>query len=74
MNPYDGPIHIKEVFKLIHRYNPISGHMWTEHGETVGYEVIGGGWMRTKHKTLKQAEKEVEIREHILTERKARGE
>lgn len=73
-NPYDGPILIKETFKLIHKHNPISGHRWTEHGKTTGWDVTGGGWMRSTHKTLKDAEKEAATRKKILEERIARGE
>ena len=62
MNPYNGPVKIVENFKVIHKSNPISGHLWTEQGDTIGWEVIGGGWMRTSHKTLKAAEKEAQWR------------
>ena len=34
-------VRIREVFKTIDRRNPISGHEWTEHGPTTGYEVVG---------------------------------
>ena len=58
----NGPPRIVETFKLIHRRNPISVHQWTEQGKTTGYDVVGGGWMRSHHRTLKQAEIEVEFR------------
>jgi hypothetical protein len=64
---------IKENFKCIHKHNPISGHSWAEHGETTSYSVVGGGWMPTEHKTLRQAEKEVTIRQQILKEREERN-
>jgi hypothetical protein len=32
---------IREIFKNIDRKNPISGHEWTEHGPTTGYEIAG---------------------------------
>jgi len=55
---YRNPVRITEVFKRINKHNPISGHSWTEHGETTGYEISGGVFVgRTKCKTLKQAEK-----------------
>ena len=71
---YDEEPHIVESFELIHRYNPISDHRWTEHGKSVGFTVHGGSWMPTRHKTLPAAERELFIRKQILQERILRGE
>ena len=71
---YDEEPHIVESFELIHCHNPISGHRWTEHGKSVGFNVHGGGWMPTRHKTLSAAERELLLRKQILQERALRGE
>lgn len=34
-------VRVREVFKLIHCKNKLSGHQWTEHGPTTGYVVVG---------------------------------
>jgi len=61
---------ISEIFENDDKWehNPISGHSWrTIHrGKLLGYEVRGGNFAATKHRTLKQAQKEVEIREKLL--------
>jgi hypothetical protein len=64
--------YIIENFKILHCYNPMSNHRWTEQGKTTGYTVRGGGWLPTKHRTLKGAEKELQLRNQILQERKER--
>jgi len=74
MNPYAGPILIQEEYKVVNHYNAMSGHSWSEQGSLKGYSVIGGGWMRSYHRTLKTAEREVELRKSILAERETRGE
>ena len=56
---------IQESYKTIDRHNPISGHSWTELKEKIGYIVIGGLWLTTKHKTYNSALKEVETRKNI---------
>ena len=71
---FDEEPHITELFEIITCKNPISGHVWQEHGRSYGYQVNGGGWMPTKHSTLKGAEKELELRKQILQERALRGE
>ncbi len=48
-------VRIREVFKLIHKKSPLSGHEWTEHGPTFGYEVVGPCGVESKHKTEKNA-------------------
>jgi hypothetical protein len=72
--PYSTPPAIHDVRKRIEKHNPISGHRWAEDGDIIGYDVTGGGWMRTHHKTERGAEKELGIRETICTERILRGE
>lgn len=52
-------IRIVKVYKKIDRYNSISGHNWTEDGKFLYYEVRGGFFAATKHKTLKSAKKEM---------------
>ena len=49
--------YITELFEIITCKNPISGHVCQEHGRTYGYQVNGGGWMPTRHKSLPAAEK-----------------
>jgi hypothetical protein len=34
-------VRVREIFKRINKKNPISGHEWTEHSPTTGYEVVG---------------------------------
>lgn len=48
---------IREVFKKINKTNPISGHAWTEHGDTIWYQVMGAGIIHSRHKTHDAAEK-----------------
>jgi hypothetical protein len=48
---------IREIFKKIDKTNPISGHQWSEHGDTAGYQVMGAVGVHSKHKTIKAAEK-----------------
>lgn len=48
---------IREIFKKVDEVNPISGHQWTEHGDTTGYQVIGAVGVHSKHRTIKTAEK-----------------
>lgn len=57
--------YITEVFKKIECHNPISGHRWTEWGDFIGYEVAGGKWCRTRHRTFESAEKEKALRDRI---------
>ena len=61
-----GQPYIRETFKRIDCHNPISGHHWTEYGESTGFEVVGGGWLPTQHKTATGAEKELEFRTEYL--------
>lgn len=52
-------IRIIEVYRTRTCFNITSGHRWTEHyGGVTAYEVAGGGFIRTKHRTLKGAEAE----------------
>lgn len=55
------PIRIEEVYKEIECHCKESGHSWTERGELRGYEVWGGMFCRTFHKTLKSAEARAEF-------------
>ena len=48
---------IREVFKKTDRFNPVSGHRWTEHGETTAYQVIGNGVVHSRHRTHEAADK-----------------
>lgn len=48
---------IREVFKLVHKTNPISGHSWTEHGDTTYYQVMGNGIVHSRHKSHEAADK-----------------
>lgn len=56
------PISITIIRKLSQHRNPISGHEWVEYGDITGYEVTGGGSLRTHHRTLAGAEKEAKDR------------
>ena len=71
---FDEDPYITGDYKIVWCHNPISGHSWPEQGEPIGFTVKGGGWMPTKHSTLKGAEKELELRKQILQERALRGE
>ena len=56
---------ITEIFKTIPKYNPISGHRWTEYGKSTGFEVSGGLWTTTRHRTKESAIKEIKTRNGI---------
>lgn len=58
-------ITIQHKTKSVEHSNKLSGHSWTETIILSGYEVWGGGFLMSSHKTLKSAEKEVQIRESI---------
>ena len=44
-------VRVREVFKRIYKKNYLSGHEWTEHGPTTGYEVVGPSGVESKHRT-----------------------
>lgn len=46
-------------------HNPISGHWWMETSILNGYEVSGGLFFTTSHRTYKAAENEVAIRKSL---------
>ena len=71
---FDEEPYITKLLEVIICKNPISGHVWQEHGRSYGYQVNGGGWMPTRHKSLPAAEKELQLRKQILQERALRGE
>ena len=48
---------IREVFKLINKKNPISGHEWFEYGPTTSYEVVGPTGVVSTHRTQAGADK-----------------
>lgn len=56
---------IREIFKLIHKQNKISGHEWHEHGPTTGYEVVGPTGPVSSHRTEKAAQKELDERNSL---------
>lgn len=56
---------INEIFKTVHKSNPVSGHKWSENGKSIGFEVRGGLWFTTRHKTMKNAKKELDLRIRI---------
>ena len=58
-------IHINPVFRRKDYYNPISGHHWSENIPVGMFEVSGGSWTTTRHRTIKAAIKEKELREKI---------
>jgi hypothetical protein len=51
-------IRVREVYRRIDCHNPVSGHRWTEHGPTTGYEVVGATGVLSKHRTEAAALKE----------------
>lgn len=58
-------VRIIEVYEERDEYNKLSGHHYKVRGKLRGYEVFGGMFDRTFHKTLKAAERRVEfIREY----------
>ena len=51
------------VYEMVEKTNPLSGHSFTYSTEKIlGYEVWGGFFGVTKHRTLKAAEKERDAR------------
>lgn len=58
-------LRIIEVFETIERHNPVSGHRWSEQGDSIGFEVTGGRWVRARFKTLAAAERDKAIKESI---------
>jgi len=50
-------VRIRSVFKKINKKNPISGHEWTEHGETTEYEVVGKCGVYARCKSYEKANK-----------------
>ena len=48
---------IREVFKLIPKHNPISGHRWHEHGPTTAYLVVGPYGVVSRHRNPERAKK-----------------
>ena len=51
-------VRIREVYKRIDHYNPLSGHRWTTAGPTTGYEVIGAVGVSSFHTSETKAVKE----------------
>ena len=51
-------VQIREIFRLVNMENPVSGHRWTEHGPTTGYQVIGAVGVHSRHRTEAGARKE----------------
>jgi hypothetical protein len=49
---------VRECFKCLENQNPLSGHVWIEHGETTHYRVIGAVGLHSTYKTLVAAQKE----------------
>jgi len=64
-------VRIREVFKTKHETNPISGHSWSVHGPTTGYEIVGPFGVVAKHRTLKVAERERDEWESLYNRMKA---
>lgn len=48
-------VRVREVFKLIHCKNKLSGHQWTEHGPTTCYVVVGPYGEISRHRTEARA-------------------
>ena len=51
-------IRITPVHEEIQHHNLVSGHSWSETGRLLGYEVRGGFFTTSWHRSLKSAEKE----------------
>lgn len=69
-------IKISPVFKTVPKRNPISGHRWNESIPTGSFQVIGGKFCTTLHRSIESAEKEVATRKRItelIDEMKAEG-
>jgi hypothetical protein len=55
-----GEWYIKEIFKTVHKKNPISGHCWTEPGPTIWWAICSPKLgIISKHRTEENAEKEL---------------
>ena len=50
-------VFIREVFKVLPRSNPKSGHKWHDHGPTTGFVVVGPHGVVSRHRILRCAEK-----------------
>jgi hypothetical protein len=58
-NPVRSPTYkarIRDVFKIINKKCKLSGHEWTEHGPTTGYDIVGPFGVIAHAKTQKKAE------------------
>lgn len=62
-----GEPRIIETYALIQHFEPVTKRHWIERGESTGFEVIGGSWFRRKYATRKQAEKELDRRNRLIT-------
>ncbi len=58
---------ILKIYKEIYQKNPISGHGWTVIKKFTHYEVHGGFFIATKHKTIKNAEQELSLRKQLIS-------
>lgn len=72
-SPYGWIPKIEEVWKYENHNNSLSGHSWQEPVKIIGYEVSGGGWMPTTHRTERAANKELLSRMDIMKEREDTG-
>lgn len=59
------PVRIVPKTKTVWHRNPVSGYEWATDVRLKGYEVWGGGFFMTSHRTLKSAENEKFVRESI---------
>lgn len=69
-------IRITPIFKTVDKRNPISGHFWSETKVLNGFQVIGGKFCTTRHKTIVNAMKEASNRVRItelIDEMKSEG-
>ncbi len=47
---------VRERYQTFNRRNPISGHEWTERGQTTGYEAVGALGVVSVHTKPDRAE------------------
>lgn len=67
-------IRVVRVCEELVERNPISGHSWTNVGRFKHYEVRGGGFQPTRHRSYNSAKEEVQTRINILNRMKEMAE
>lgn len=61
----DGKYTVHEKIKTKYHYNRASDHWWSEDVKLKGFEVSGGKFFTTSHKTLEGAKREIDMRKRL---------